>query len=198
MLGVLNRISGTEIGIAMINLVIIVAVGRAFIYYLDPIFMLKSCVLLCYFELLTCAFINFSYKMDLTDEQVLAQLKVRRVKLKMELDRVEVAIKAFENIGEINILDAMPYMMEDLEVDEDLLISTLMYNPKMTAEKKVIFTLSKIGKGDASDITEYILRIDGHIKDTKRAFERITYVCSRMFKSGKITAERVGKRMCIC
>ncbi|WP_426585289.1 hypothetical protein [Mucilaginibacter sp. R-33] len=132
--------------------------------------------------------------MELTDEQVLAQLKVRRVKLKMELERVEIAIKAFENIGEINVLDAMPYMMDDLEVDEDLLISTLMYNPKMSAEKKVLFALSKIGKGDATDITEYILRVDGHIRDTKRAFERITYVSSRMFKAGKITAEREGKK----
>jgi hypothetical protein len=134
--------------------------------------------------------------MGLSDAQVLAQLKVRRVKLKMELDRIEVAIKAFENIDveAINMLDALPYMVEDIQVDDEFAEALLMYNPKDTIEKKIIYILGKIKSGSASDIAEYLLRIDGHIKDTSRVYSRITYVASRMFRTGKITAERTRKK----
>jgi len=134
--------------------------------------------------------------MELSDAQVLAQLKIRRVKLKMELDRVEVAIKAFERIDmeAINMLDALPYMVEDITIDDDFANALLMYNPKDTMEKKIIYVLGKIGSGTASDIAEYLLRIDGHIKDTQRVYSRITYVASRMFRLGKITAEQISRK----
>ena len=132
--------------------------------------------------------------MEITDEQVLAQLKVRRVRLKMELERVNIAIKAFDNIGVINMLDALPHMTEDLDIDEDLLVNTLMYNSRMTAEKKVMFVLSKIGAGDAGDIADYLMRIDAYIKNPIPIYHRITHVASKMFKAGKIMAERRGKK----
>jgi len=133
---------------------------------------------------------------ELTDAQVLAQLKVRRVKLKMELERVEIAIKAFENIDmeQVNMLDALPYMVEDITIDDDFANAVLMYNPNDTAERKILYVLDKIGSGTASDIVAYLFRVDGHIKDTERIYKRVTYVASRMFKSGKITAEQISRK----
>ncbi|AMR31975.1 hypothetical protein A0256_11345 [Mucilaginibacter sp. PAMC 26640] len=134
---------------------------------------------------------------EMTDAQVLAQLKLRKLKLRMELDRVEMAIKAFENIKAISVLDALPYMVDDpdeIVFDDSVMEATLFYNPSMSAEKKVLYVLSKVQFGDAAAITEYILRIDGHVKHADRFYSRITYVCSRMFKAGKIVAEKQGKK----
>jgi hypothetical protein len=54
--------------------------------------------------------------------------------------------------------------------------------------------LSKLGEGDVADIAEYIIRIDGHIKDEQRVYKRVTYVASRMFKTGVIDAVKSGKK----
>jgi hypothetical protein len=132
--------------------------------------------------------------MKLTDAQVLTQLRSRRIRLKLELERVDIAIKAFESITDIDPLEALPYMVEDIVVDDDLLMSHLMYNPTMSVEKKIQYVLEKIGEGDANAITTYLLRIDPHIKSTERMYERITYVASRMYKLGKIEAVRTGKK----
>jgi hypothetical protein len=132
--------------------------------------------------------------MNITDAQVITQLKTRRIKLKLELERVEIAIRAFESIEEIDPFEAIPHLMDDIMVDDDLVMSSLMYNPTMSADKKVLYVLAKIDSGDANAITTYLLRIDPHIKNTERIYERITYVASRMYRLGKITAEKVGKR----
>jgi hypothetical protein len=132
--------------------------------------------------------------MTLTDAQVLTQLKGRRIKLKLELERVEIAIKAFERVDIIDPLEVLPYMVDDIVVDDDLLMSHLMYNPTMSVEKKVLYVLGKIFEGDANAITTYLLRIDPHIKSTERTYERVTYVCSRMYRLGKLDAVRQGKK----
>jgi hypothetical protein len=132
--------------------------------------------------------------MALTDAQVLTQLKARRIRLKLELERVEIAIKAFEQIDIIDPLEVMPYMVDDIVVDDDLLMSTLLYNPTMSDEKKVLYVLSKIIEGDANAIATYLLRIDPHIKSAERTYERITYVASRLYRLGKLDAIRMGKK----
>lgn len=135
--------------------------------------------------------------MEITDQQVLAQLKLRRIKLKLELERVDIAIKAFEDIDEKNIdfLEAAPYLVEEMMPDNDeMAVAMLLYNPKSSYEKKIKFVLSKIGEGDAGEITQYILRIDRKIKDENALHERITYVASRLYKQKEIEANKVGKK----
>ncbi|MDB5153048.1 MAG: hypothetical protein JWR54_1799 [Mucilaginibacter sp.] len=133
--------------------------------------------------------------MDISEAQVLTQLRIKKARLLMELERVNVAIKAFEEIGEVDELDMLPYMMDEaIENPDELAIATLMYQPKASAEKKIQFVLSKIGKGDAKEITKYLIKIDKDIKDAVALYERITYVASRMFRFGKLEAERSGKR----
>lgn len=137
--------------------------------------------------------------MELTDAQVLAQLKMRRVRLKIELERVELAIKAFEDVKEVEELDALPYLIEyeELPIDTDEInVAKLMYNPRMSREKKVLYVLSKIGQGDVAAISNYLMRIDNttHPKAADKIFERITWVASRMYKAKKIGAIKQGKR----
>jgi len=131
---------------------------------------------------------------DISDAQVLAQLYRRKAKLSIELEKVNTAIKAFEDVDENSLdeLDIAPYTVE--EITDELAIATLMYNPKSTAEKKIQFALSKIGKGDATQITQYLLRIDNSTKDEKKLHDRVTYVASRMYKAGKLDAEKIGKK----
>lgn len=135
---------------------------------------------------------------DISDAQVLGQLRTRKLRLQLELERVIIAIKAFENIQDIDPLDAALYsdeiVIDTAPLQDDIARSILMYNPKMTAEKKIEFTLRNIESGDTHDITEYILRVDGHIKDVTRLFNNITFVCSRMLNSGRLLAEKHGKR----
>ena len=136
---------------------------------------------------------------ELSEAQVLAQLRLRKVKLKMELERVEIAIRAFEEVEDIDRLDALPYMLDDIKLsgmdeDEELAVATLMYNSKMTAEKKILYVLGKLKNADANEIADYILKIDRKIKDGGKLRERIVYVSSKMFRSGKIGAIKDGKR----
>jgi hypothetical protein len=138
-----------------------------------------------------------TYK-DVTDAQVLTQLKRRKVKLQLELERVEIAIRAFETNITIDLLDAAVYEVEEQTdttiIQDDLAMSILMYNPRLTAEKKIEYALSKIGSADADQISSYLVRIDGHVKNADRFYNNITYVASRMYKAGKLSAEKVGKR----
>lgn len=132
----------------------------------------------------------------MTDAQVLEQLKLRKIRLKIELERVELAIRAFEKIKTIDPLDFAAYSADDLElqVDEDLSASILMYNPSLSVEKKIHYALSQIGRGTAKEITAYLIRVDGHIKNAKEFHERITYLTSRLYRLGNINAEKDGKR----
>lgn len=135
---------------------------------------------------------------SISDSQVLVQLRLRKLRLQLELERVDAAIRAFENIKDIDPLDAVLYS-DEIEIDttpiqDEMARAILLYNPKMTAEKKIEFALKAIESGDTHDITEYILRVDGHIKDTTRLFNNITFVASRMLNSGKLVAEKFGKR----
>jgi len=69
-----------------------------------------------------------------------------------------------------------------------------MYNPTMSMERKILYILDKIVSGDATAITTYLLRIDPNITNTDRIYERVTYVASRMYRAGKLDAERIGKK----
>jgi hypothetical protein len=137
--------------------------------------------------------------MELTDSQVLSQLRMKRVRLKIELERVELAIKAFEEVAEVEPLDALPYLMEDGEYkgdEEDLAITKLMYNARMGREQKVMYVLSKIKQGDVNDIANYLMKIDSTIHPNERTaiHDRITWVASRMYKAKKIGAIKKGKK----
>ncbi len=134
--------------------------------------------------------------MDELDAQVLAQLRIKKTRLKIELERVELAIKAFEELpDELDELEVLPYMLDEIpQSEDDLAVAILMYKPKASAEKKIQYVLSKIGSGDAKRITEYLLNIDKGIKDAEALHERITYVSSRMFRRGEINATKSGKR----
>jgi hypothetical protein len=134
---------------------------------------------------------------DINDAQVLALLRVRKMRLKLEMDRVDMAIKAFENIKEIDPLDAAIYEVEEQEgplITDELAESILMYNPKLTTEKKIEYALRHLISAEASQIAEFLIRVDGHIKGVYAFNNNITYTASRMYKLGKIGANKVGKR----
>jgi len=135
---------------------------------------------------------------NITDAQVLAQLKSRKVRLQIELERVNIAIKAFERVKEIDPLDAIVYEIDELQdstgIQNDLAVAILMYNPAMTAEKKILYALDNIKSGTAEDISDYIIRVDGHIKNTNKVYNRITYVASRMYKAGRLEVEKQGNK----
>ena len=132
---------------------------------------------------------------SITDKQVLSELRLRRLRLKVELERVDLAIKAFENIKEIDPLDAVIYEVEEMETSEEIAVSILMYNPRMSTEKKILYVLERLGRpANVQDITEYLVRVDGHIKNVAALFNNVTYVASRMYKSGKIDADKEGRK----
>jgi len=155
------------------------------------------------YKLLSCAIYKIPIKyegvMELTDSQVLSQLKIKRATLKIELERVDIAIRAFEDIGELEELDVLPYMEQPedfVQGDEELSVAKLMYNPRMSREKKVLYVLSKIRQGDISAIANYLMRVDTtiHPRETQAIFDRLTWVASRMYKAKKIGAYKEGKK----
>lgn len=135
---------------------------------------------------------------DISDTQVLAQLRSRKLRLQLELERVDIAIRAFENIKDIDPLDAAIYELDEAEsvisVQDELATAILLYNPKMTAEKKIEYALKQIGTGNTHEITEYLLRVDGHVTDVTRLFNNVTFVASRMYRAGRLGVDKVGNK----
>jgi hypothetical protein len=142
--------------------------------------------------------IDYKAVMNDEDAQVIAQLRLRKIKLIIEMERVDLAIKAFDQIDDLEELDLLPYSMEgvvDNTCDEDeIAIATLLYKPNDTIEKKIQFVLSKLGKGDVKAIAEYLCVIDKDIKDAKKLFDSITFKASRMYRVGKLSIEKYGKK----
>ena len=79
-------------------------------------------------------------------------------------------------------------------VSDDLAKAILLYNPKFTTEKKILFALNHLGSGDVNTLTEYLIRVDGHVKDAIKFGNGITYTASRLHRAGKLMAEKKGKR----
>ncbi len=135
--------------------------------------------------------------MKITDTQVVAQLKLRRAKLKVELERVEIAIRAFQEVDEKNMdyLEAAPYLVEEIITadNDEMAQAILLYNPRDSYNRKIKYALSKIGEGSATHITQYLLQIDRKIKEVNNFHQRITYSASRMYKQGEIAARQDGR-----
>jgi len=131
---------------------------------------------------------------DITDAQVLAQLYRRKAKLSIELKKVNLAIEGLLEIdeNELEELDILPYSIE--QSADDIAIATLLYNPKDSIEKKILYALSKIGKGDVAKITQFLCSIDPSVKDAKVLFDSVTYRSSRMSRFGRLESEKDGKK----
>jgi len=134
--------------------------------------------------------------MQLTDEKILAHLKARQEKLKLEAELVETAIKIFEDTapGPIDMPGSLPGLVEPAGANADFANALLTYNPKDKVEHKIIFILRKIGHGDVDEIVGYLLRIDHHIKDIKRVYSRVNHVANKMLMNGVITADAIGMK----
>ena len=136
----------------------------------------------------------------MTDAQVLTQLKKKKVRLLMQLERVDVAIKAFQNIDvkEIESLELLAYD-DDMDIDveaesEKDMRNYKQYNPRMTNEQKVFWALAKMGTATAVELSDFLMHQDESLKNRTLVVRAITYSTSRMFNAGKIEAEKRGYR----
>jgi len=133
--------------------------------------------------------------MDLTNETILSQLKLKKAQLMMELNRVNLAIDAFEevdinNMNELEILAINPDLHSEFEADTDLEPKPILYHAKMSYEHKILWALGKMQTATASEITDYLIRFDGAVRNRTRFLQGIVFTASRMFKFGKINAEK--------
>jgi len=135
---------------------------------------------------------------ELTDAEVLSQLRKRKIKLTLELERVEIAIKAFEDVdvSGLSKFDLLAYDTDlDTTVDADLKSEAReRYNPEMTNEQKIIWALRLMKEATATEIADYLIHQDEGLKNRQRVVQAITFSASRMFKMGKIDADKRGTK----
>ena len=135
---------------------------------------------------------------ELTDEQVLTQLRKRKIKLVLELERVEIAIKAFEDVdvSGLNKFDLLAYDTDlNTTVDADLQKEAKeRYSPDMNNEQKILWALRLMKEASAVEISDYIIHQDPELKNRQRVIQAITYSASRMFNAGKIGAYKRGPK----
>jgi hypothetical protein len=134
--------------------------------------------------------------MDLTDKQVLTQLRLKKLRLTLELERVEIAIKAFEGV-DVNSLNEFDLLAYDTDIDTavaDDLKSDVRYSSDMNNESKILWALSKLKEGTAIEISDYLMHTDSTLTHRTRVINAITYSASRMFKADKIAANKVGTK----
>jgi hypothetical protein len=136
---------------------------------------------------------------DISDSQVLSQLRKRRLKLTLEIERVDLAIKAFEEV-QLNQNTSLELLAYDSETDEELLNmvdndlkSLVMYHPKMKHEQKVYWALGQLKEGTAIEIADLIMHQDTTIKHRTAIVNAMSYTCSRLKMWGKIDMVKKGK-----
>lgn len=116
---------------------------------------------------------------ELTDEQVLTQLRKRKIKLVLELERVEIAIKAFEDVdvSGLNKFDLLAYDTDlNTTVDADLQKEAKeRYSPDMNNEQKILWALRLMKEASAVEISDYIIHQDPELKNRQRVIQAITY-----------------------
>jgi len=131
--------------------------------------------------------------MDVTDEAILSQLKLKRIKLTLELQRINLAIEAFEgvdinSINEFELMAIDPSLHTEMRDNIDDEPKLVMYHEKMSYEEKILWALGKLRTATAKEITDYIIRFDGGQRNRTRLLERITHTASRMCALKKINA----------
>jgi len=114
----------------------------------------------------------------MTEKQVLTQLRLRKLKLTLELERVEIAIKAFEDIDVTSLNE----------------FDLLAYRSDMTNEDKILWALGKLKEATAMEISDYLIHMDATLTNRTRVINAITYSASRMFNTKKIEAKKVGTK----
>jgi len=114
------------------------------------------------------------------------------MKLTLELERVDIAIKAFEEV-DMRGMNKFDLLAMDTDVDTDL-AKEKRYTSDMTNEQKVTWALSKMKRATAMEISDYLIHTDPELKNRHRVIQAITYTASRMFNAGKISGEKVGAK----
>jgi len=134
--------------------------------------------------------------MEMTEKQVLTQLRLRKLKLTLELERVEIAIKAFEDI-DVTSLNEFDLLAYDNNIDtgevEDFK-NDVRYRSDMTNEDKILWALGKLKEATAMEISDYLIHMDATLTNRTRVINAITYSASRMFNTKKIEAKKVGTK----
>ena len=132
----------------------------------------------------------------MTEKQVLTQLRLRKLKLTLELERVEIAIKAFEDI-DVTSLNEFDLLAYDNNIDtgevEDFK-NDVRYRSDMTNEDKILWALGKLKEATAMEISDYLIHMDATLTNRTRVINAITYSASRMFNTKKIEAKKVGTK----
>jgi len=129
-------------------------------------------------------YINY---MDISE--ILDKLYIQRTTLLKQLEAVNNAIIGFG--GRLPSSTAVTSLLST-----NLSVSTLPdYPSKGTNEEKIKYILGKIGKSTATRIAEFIQQAE-QVPDDKsdKLHGIITMVASSMYTSGKIKAEKDGKR----
>lgn len=135
---------------------------------------------------------------ELTDTQLLTQLKKRKVRLLMEMERVDMAIRAFERAdeNELNSLDILAYNPDiDIPTEDEVntdLKTFKQYSPNMHNEQKVFWALEKMVEATAMEMADFLMHQDSTLKHRTLVVRGVTYTASRMFNLGKIKARKKG------
>lgn len=139
--------------------------------------------------------IDTSYKMEITDKDILDSLKAKKEKLLTELHKVNVAICVYEGVeieggSKVVIEGDIPVSSNAIKVDA----KPLNYEPGLTYSGKILFVLKKNGPSYVTDIVEELLKLEPGAFEREQLSKRITIMTSRLYTTKKITAKKVGRK----
>jgi hypothetical protein len=134
-------------------------------------------------------------KQKMSEQEILAFLENRAKDLKLELKRLEDAMKALQgnkaSSGEIKDLVNTPKPITSLTVEPQV---PSAYNTGDKWDNKLLYMLTNNGPSFKEGLADAIIKLEPDL-DLRKLLTIIAVRLSVLYKSGHIQAERAGKRL---
>ncbi|RYU89387.1 hypothetical protein EWM62_13745 [Mucilaginibacter terrigena] len=122
--------------------------------------------------------------LEITDEQVVQHLKQKESNLLMQLEKVRAALFVYDIVGADTSEPSQYLQGSGVQLE---------FDPFMSYDQKVIFSLRGIEGGYINHMVDYLLKA-GDDTDQKKLYNGLTGAASRLYRAGILKADTRGKK----
>ncbi len=123
---------------------------------------------------------------ELSEQEIIKFLKEKRNSLLREIEKIDTALKALEGVDFINIPSSI------IKPDESYIPD--QYSDKLKLDKKILFALKSIGKGDKSEIINKIQQLEPK-SDINKLENSISVRLSYLKNNNIIKSDKNGRSL---
>ncbi|SNS63155.1 hypothetical protein SAMN06295967_11480 [Belliella buryatensis] len=123
---------------------------------------------------------------ELSEQEIIKFLKEKRKSLITEIEKIDTALKAMEGVGFVNLPRSIIKSDESFIPDQ--------YSDKLKLDKKILFALKEMGKGDKSEIIQKIQQLEPK-SDISKLENSISVRLSYLKNNNIVKADKNGRSL---